>query len=128
MEEASRVGFTPMLAAWVDNFLYFPAGTPVPIGYYDEDRNAWHTARNGVVVRLVDTDSDGIVDDIDAGGSSYILDGLIVRERHGVGSFGVTDVDDVVRIIVDSPERKAADGVSAAEDGYAPSRFRSDLF
>ncbi|MCI5138861.1 MAG: hypothetical protein D3922_10700, partial [Candidatus Electrothrix sp. AR1] len=51
---------------WVDNFLGFAVGGIVPVGYYDRDRGVWVPSDNGVVVRLLDTDNDGVGDALDA--------------------------------------------------------------
>jgi len=66
VDGAERVKFDKPVTVWVDNFLGFPVGEIVPVGYYDRDRAQWLPMKNGVVVRLLDTDSDGIVDALDA--------------------------------------------------------------
>jgi RHS repeat-associated protein len=69
---AKGVEFSKPVAFYVDNFLGFPVGQRVPVGYYDRDRNAWLAMPNGRVVRVVsvdagvarvDTDGDGLADD-----------------------------------------------------------------
>jgi len=59
---------------WVDNFLGFDVGDVVPVGYYDRDMGVWVPSDNGVVVKLLDTDSDGIVDAMDADGDDQADD------------------------------------------------------
>jgi len=76
-----RLSFDRPVVTWVDNFLGFPAGMAVPVGYYDRDRAAWVPSENGVVVALLDTNGDGIVDALDATG-----DGL-PDDLDGDGSF-----------------------------------------
>lgn len=51
---------------YVDNFLNFPAGTVVPVGYYDTDKKAWIPSDSGLVIKIVsitgglaDVDGDG---------------------------------------------------------------------
>jgi RHS repeat-associated protein len=66
VDGAERVQFDKPVIVWVDNFLGFPVGEIVPVGYYDRDRAQWLPMKNGLVVRLLDTDSDGIVDALDA--------------------------------------------------------------
>lgn len=68
VDGAARVEFDQPVAIWVDNFLSFPVGTTVPIGYYDRDKGSWKPADNGMVVQLLDTNEDGIVDALDATG------------------------------------------------------------
>ena len=68
VDGAERVRFDKPVTVWVDNFLGFDVGEAVPVGYYDRDRGVWVPSENGVVVRLLDTDSNGIVDALDADG------------------------------------------------------------
>ncbi|AKT39594.1 RHS repeat-associated core domain-containing protein [Chondromyces crocatus] len=76
-DEALAVGavsvvFNQAIPFYVDNFLGFPAGTVVPMGYYDRARAAWVPSDNGRVIAIVDvlsglatldTDGDGAADD-----------------------------------------------------------------
>jgi RHS repeat-associated protein len=68
VDGAQRVRFEKPIIAWVDNFLGFDVGEIVPVGFYDRDRGVWVPSDNGVVVKLLDTDSDGTVDALDADG------------------------------------------------------------
>ena len=68
VDGAERVKFAKPVVMWVDNFLGFPVGGVVPVGYYDRDRGLWVPADNGRVVRLLDRDGDGVVDALDADG------------------------------------------------------------
>jgi RHS repeat-associated protein len=65
---AERVKFDKPVVTWVDNFLGFPVGSPVPVGFYDKDKSRWVPADNGIVIRLLDTNSDGVADALDATG------------------------------------------------------------
>ena len=87
---AQRVRFEKPVIIWVDNFLGFDVGMIVPVGYYDRDKGVWVPSDNGVVVKLLDTDSDGIVDALDADGDDQPDD------LNGDGSFGdeVTGLND----------------------------------
>ncbi|MDY6906537.1 MAG: RHS repeat-associated core domain-containing protein [Thermodesulfobacteriota bacterium] len=71
-----RVAFDKPVAVYVNNFLGFDVGYVVPVGFYDRDQGQWIESKNGVVVRLLDTDADGIVDglDIDDDGQPDDLD------------------------------------------------------
>ncbi|MCK4579056.1 MAG: FG-GAP repeat protein, partial [Candidatus Marinimicrobia bacterium] len=62
---AKDVRFDRPLIHYVENFLSFPVGMPVPTGYYDREKGIWIPSDNGLVVRLLDTDGDGIVDALD---------------------------------------------------------------
>ncbi|MDY6950912.1 MAG: RHS repeat-associated core domain-containing protein [Thermodesulfobacteriota bacterium] len=68
VEGAQRVRFDKPVMIWVDNFLGFDVGEIVPVGFFDRDRAAWVPSDNGVVVKLLDTNSDGIVDALDSNG------------------------------------------------------------
>ena len=69
---AEHVRFTKPVAVYVENFLGFPVGTPVPVGYLECRRcGAWVPEPNGRVIRIVsvadevaqvDTDGDGLAD------------------------------------------------------------------
>jgi len=68
VDGVERVRFAKPVPLWVDNFLGFDVGEVVPVGYYDRDKAQWIPSDNGVVVRLLDTDSDGKVDALDSTG------------------------------------------------------------
>ena len=68
---AKTVTFTQPLYFYVENFLGFPTGLQVPVGYYDRDRSTWVPSPDGRVVRIVgvngglaelDTDGNGTED------------------------------------------------------------------
>nr|WP_186289551.1 RHS repeat-associated core domain-containing protein [Methylomonas koyamae] len=57
---------------YITNFLGFPVGTAVPVGYYDRDQAIWVPSENGKVIKVLaissgiatlDTDGDGAADD-----------------------------------------------------------------
>ena len=95
VDGAQRVRFEKPVITWVDNFLGFDVGMAVPFGYYDRDRGVWVPADNGVVVKLLDTDADGIVDALDADGDD------LPNDLNRDGSFN----DEVTGL--DNPERYA---------------------
>jgi RHS repeat-associated protein len=76
VDGAKSVRFEKPLVVYVDNFLGFPVGEIVPVGYYDRDRAVWVPQNNGKVVRLLDTNSDGIVDAYTDGINQYPAPGL----------------------------------------------------
>ncbi|MEJ2045649.1 MAG: DUF1566 domain-containing protein [Reinekea sp.] len=59
------VHFDNDVVMFIDNFLGFDVGEIVPIGYFDQLDSQWQASKNGVIVRLLDSDSDGIVDGLD---------------------------------------------------------------
>ncbi|HEV2815303.1 MAG TPA: RHS repeat-associated core domain-containing protein, partial [Solirubrobacteraceae bacterium] len=76
VDEASEDGavsveFDKPVVTYVDNYLEFPAGTIVPMGYYDREKGQWIAAPNGRVIAIVgkangraqlDVDGDGAAD------------------------------------------------------------------
>jgi len=92
VDGVQRVRFDNPVITWVDNFLGFDVGEVVPVGYYDRDRGVWVPSDNGVVVRLLDTDTDGIVDALDANGDDQRDDlngdGSFSDEVTGLGDAG----------------------------------------
>ena len=69
---AERIDFDRPLPYYVENFLGFPVGGPVPAGWYDYRRAAWIPADDGRVIEVVsindgiaeiDSDGDGVADD-----------------------------------------------------------------
>ena len=68
VDGARNVRFEKPVIAWVDNFLGFDVGEIVPSGSYDRDKGVWVPIDNGMVIRLLDLDGDGISDALDADG------------------------------------------------------------
>ena len=98
VDGAQRVRFDKPVIMWVDNFLGFDVGEIVPVGYYDRDRGVWVPSDNGVVVKLLDTDSDGIVDALDANGDNQPDD----LNSNGSFSDEVKGLDDSAKYQPDS--------------------------
>ena len=75
---------------YVDNFLGFPVGSIVPVGYYDRDKGIWVPSENGVVVKLLDVGGNGIVDALDADGDGgpddLNGDGFYIDEVKGLSN------------------------------------------
>ncbi|MBT4837155.1 MAG: hypothetical protein HON94_07390, partial [Methylococcales bacterium] len=59
------VEFNQPIPYYVENFLGFPVGTPVPSGYYDNDKNAWIASENGRVIEIVSIENGKANIDID---------------------------------------------------------------
>jgi RHS repeat-associated protein len=69
---ATEVRFTQPVVFYVDNFLNFPVGGIVPVGYYDRARGLWIPSDNGRIVQVLDVtgglaaldaDGDGTADE-----------------------------------------------------------------
>ena len=70
-DQAVDVKFDKPVVTYVDNLLDFPAGTAVPMGYYDREQAQWIAAKNGIVIKLLseaggravlDVTGDGVAD------------------------------------------------------------------
>ncbi|MBI5583783.1 MAG: SMP-30/gluconolactonase/LRE family protein, partial [Deltaproteobacteria bacterium] len=81
VDGARNVRFEKPVMVFVDNFLGFNVGDVVPVGFYDRDRGAWIPADNGKVVRLLDTNGDGVVDAYADGQGQYPAPGLTDTAR-----------------------------------------------
>jgi YD repeat-containing protein len=69
---ATTVAFDQPVIAYTENFLDFPVGAAVPLGFFDRRRAVWVAEPNGRIVKItavnggvaaVDTDGDGVADD-----------------------------------------------------------------
>jgi RHS repeat-associated protein len=66
---AERVEFSAPVSLYVENFLGFPVGGPVPAGFYDRRVAAWMGSDNGRIISILGTDGDGrALIDIDGSG------------------------------------------------------------
>ncbi|MBF0382712.1 MAG: hypothetical protein HQL69_16950, partial [Magnetococcales bacterium] len=63
---ATEVRFSKAVPVYVDNFLNFPVGGAVPVGYYDRKRMVWVPSDNGRVIKVIAVTDDGLAQlDID---------------------------------------------------------------
>lgn len=51
---AHHVEFSEPVPFYVDNFLDFPVGIDVPMGYYDREEAQWIASRDGRIVEIID--------------------------------------------------------------------------
>lgn len=65
---ASDVVFDRPLPIYLENFLGFPAGTTVPVGYYDRGAAEWKPERDGLVISVVGESGGSAELDIDGSG------------------------------------------------------------
>ncbi|MBQ0752639.1 MAG: thrombospondin type 3 repeat-containing protein [Gammaproteobacteria bacterium] len=95
VRDDEEVFFNKPVVMYVDNFLGFDVGEIVPIGYYDRNDAEWKAARNGVVIKLLDANTDGLVDGIDYTGDDIADDfngnGSTADEVAGVEDFVAGD-------------------------------------
>jgi RHS repeat-associated protein len=66
---ASHLTFSQVLPFYVENFLQFPVGGVVPVGYYDRTAGHWIASTNGVVVKVLSVANGIAVLDVDGHGS-----------------------------------------------------------
>ncbi len=82
--QGEQLRFDQPVPIYLENFLDFPTGIPVPVGYYDRERRAWEAQDDGIVLTIVGV-SDGLADlDIDGdqmADSPSALDELGVNEE-----------------------------------------------
>ncbi len=88
VDGAERVKFANPVTVYVDNFIGFNVGEIIPVGYYNRDTGLWVPSDNGRVVKLLDTDSDGVADALDMDGDNspddIDGDGSVVDEISGL--------------------------------------------
>ncbi|MDE3067536.1 MAG: DNRLRE domain-containing protein [Verrucomicrobiota bacterium] len=67
---ATAVRFNQPVISYVENFIGFPVGTPVPAGYYDRERGQWVASENGRVIKILSI-TGGLADlDVDGSGAA----------------------------------------------------------
>jgi uncharacterized repeat protein (TIGR02059 family) len=82
---AKTVRFSQPIIHYVENFIGFPVGGIVPMGYYDYDQAAWIPSENGRVIKILSI-TEGMADlDIDGSGLAADADAL--------AALGVTDAE-----------------------------------
>jgi RHS repeat-associated protein len=67
---ARAVRFSQPLIHYVENFLDFPIGSKVPVGFYDSTRATWIPSDDGRIIRILSNDNGLAVLDVDGTGLS----------------------------------------------------------
>jgi RHS repeat-associated protein len=80
---AAGVDFTKPVAFYVENFLGFPVGGPVPAGYYDAAQGAWVASESGRIVGVLSTAGGMAALDVDGSGNA--------ADAQALALLGVTD-------------------------------------
>jgi len=99
--DAVGVAFEPPLSVYVENFLGFPAGTHVPVGFHDVTRGVWVPQPDGRVIRILGVDGDLAQLDVDGSSTPASADELeelgitseertVLTGRYWFGTPGVT--------------------------------------
>ena len=82
---AASVEFSQPLVHHVENFLGFPVGMSVPVGFFDREAGQWVAGENGRVIAIVG--STGALAQIDLDGDGLADDGA------ALAALGVTDAE-----------------------------------
>jgi len=67
---ATRVEFDQPIWLYVENFLDFPVGIPVPVGYYDFQLQSWIPSQDGQIIQIVDESNGFALVDVDGDGAA----------------------------------------------------------
>jgi RHS repeat-associated protein len=82
---ATRVNFNQEIPFYVDNFLDFPTGEIVPIGWYDHNISTWIPSKNGRIIKILNI-TDGHADiDVDGNGS--------IADQATLSALGITEAE-----------------------------------
>jgi hypothetical protein len=88
---ATKVQFSQAVPFYVQNFLNFPVGEVVPVGYYDRRQGLWVPADNGRVLQVVNVSSRLAELDVTGDGSAdsttaLIALGITMAEREALAT------------------------------------------
>jgi len=75
---ATRVDFNQEIPVYVENFLEFPTGEIVPLGWYDHNLSAWIPSKNGRIVEILSI-TNGLAD-LDVEGNGDIAEQVALDE------------------------------------------------
>jgi YD repeat-containing protein len=82
---ATTVRFSQPMIQYVENFLNFPVGGIVPVGFYERDTATWVPSKNGRVIKLLGIT--GGLADLDVDGSG------VAAAAAALAALGVTDAE-----------------------------------
>ncbi|MFP5371736.1 MAG: carboxypeptidase-like regulatory domain-containing protein, partial [Actinomycetes bacterium] len=82
---ATDVQFSKPVVSYTDNFLDLPAGTLVPTGYYDREKEKWVGSRNGIVLEVLADDG--------AGAATFNLDADPAADPDLYAGWGIDDAE-----------------------------------
>ncbi|MCA9981100.1 MAG: hypothetical protein KDD89_09705, partial [Anaerolineales bacterium] len=68
--DATQVAFDQPVVFYLENFLDFPAGGDVPVGYYDREQGRWIPYDDGRVVTIISTNNNQATIDSDGDGTA----------------------------------------------------------
>lgn len=99
---AKKVTFAQPIPFYVENFLGFPSGTGIPLGYYNEEKGVWEAYNNGVTLKIVriasglaelDTDGNNVVD-------NGVALGITAAERQQLAILYPTEGQTLWRVLI----------------------------
>ena len=76
--DGKDVVFNQPVSHYVDNFLDFPVGEIVPVGYYNNDKGSWTAYDNGLVIGIVGVS--GALADVDVDGDNIADSGTALSD------------------------------------------------
>lgn len=79
---AVKVQFNKPVYHYVENFLNFPVGTPVPVGYYNRQVGQWQALDNGRVIKILSISKGSASVDVNGNG--------VVATATELASLGIT--------------------------------------
>jgi hypothetical protein len=82
---ATRVDFNQPVPLYVDNFLDFPVGSAVPVGWYDRTQAVWIPSDNGRIIKILNIDNGLATLDIEGNGQAATSSTL--------SALGITDAE-----------------------------------
>lgn len=67
-DETENIIFSQSVYFYLENYLNFPVGDPVPTGYYDKTKGIWVASQNGQIIRILGINNGRAELDIDGSG------------------------------------------------------------
>ena len=80
---ATNVEFDHALPFYVENFLNFPTGEVVPVGYYNRETSQWVPSENGRIVEILDIVNGKAILDVEGNGTEASQEDL---DKHGISN------------------------------------------
>lgn len=83
MMRATYVSFSKPVITYIENFLNFPVGGIVPVGWYDREQGTWIPSDNGKIIKILSV-SNGIAE-LDVSGNDTLATSM------ALAALGITD-------------------------------------
>src|SRR3989338_708550 len=82
---AKTVNFNQPIPFYVENFLNFPVGGIVPVGYYDREKGVWIPSDNGIIIKILSINNGLAELDVDGTG--------VPANVTALAALGITDAE-----------------------------------